>query len=195
VDATILVKTHPEWDSYFGSHHWGMKTNYIPINEIWISNRIPKANIPKVMLHEVIERPIMGFLELKKEWGGLGLTAEEAWTIGDPVAEKLSEYLMLVPQLGEEILIGGKGDNTRDSDFDRRQIAMGEEVEVEHIGDNPNKDFVKQVTHEIARDHLSEFGDYYDYLNPLEEIMKRDIERGDKRGLQCLIALLKRVSV
>ena len=191
VDATILVKTHPEWDSYFGSHHWGMKTSYIPVNEIWISNRTPKANISKVMLHEIIERPIMGFLELKEEWGGLGLTAEEAWAIGHPVAEKLSEYLMVVPQLGEEILVGGKGDNTQDSDFDSEQMEIGEKVEMEHVENNPNKQFAKQVAREIARDHLTEFPKYYDYLNILESLMEVDKDEGGDKWLQELTELLK----
>jgi hypothetical protein len=191
VDAIILAKTHPEWNSYLGSHHWGMKTNYIPVNEIWISNKTPKAKIPKVMLHEIIERPIMGFLEIKKEWGGLGLTPEEAWAIGHPAAEKLSEYLMLIPQLGEEILIGGKGDNTQDADFDSEQMAIGEKVEMEHVGNNPNEPFAKQVAREIARDHLTEFSNYYDYLNILESFMEVDKDEEGDKWLQELTELLK----
>lgn len=49
---------------------------------------------------------------------------------------------------------GGLGDNKPDLDFDPKQLEKGIEIEMEHTD---NKDLAK----EIAKDHLSEVGNYY----------------------------------
>ena len=69
-----------------------------------------------------------------------------------------------------EKLHGGKGDNKPDDDFDAADLAEGIKVEREHTDD-------PQVAKEIAKDHLSEFPDYYKRLGRMERRMKRMKER------------------
>ena len=52
---------------------------------------------------------------------------------------------------------GGKGDKSKPSDFDLRQLLMGVCVELEHATD-------PMMAMEIAIDHLSEDPAYYDKL-------------------------------
>lgn len=60
-----------------------------------------------------------------------------------------------------DILPGGQGDNRPDADFPADKLADGQQHEAEHTT-NP------QVAKEIAKDHLSEDGDYYDKLKAME---------------------------
>lgn len=57
-------------------------------------------------------------------------------------------------------MVGGKADRVgkRPSDFDREQLHIGEQVELEHTGD-------RHLAREIAMDHLTERSDYYEKLN------------------------------
>jgi hypothetical protein len=137
------------------------------------------------MVHEVIERPIMAGLEMKVK-----LSAEAAWEIGHPIAQNLERLLMFIPQLGEEVLIGGLADYLPDSNFDSSQLERGEDTEKEHIGWNPNKDFVKLVAREITKDHLVEFPNYYDYLGILETLMGEDKKQQDTKYLDILNGLV-----
>lgn len=57
--------------------------------------------------------------------------------------------------------LGGLGDGTQDWMFDRRQLRMGQKVEMEHTDD-------PKIAKEIARDHLSEDPKYYDHLEEME---------------------------
>lgn len=51
------------------------------------------------------------------------------------------------------------------------QIKKGIEVEKEHTDD-------ERVAHEIARDHISEFPDYYDRLGAMEKAAKKEVKEG-----------------
>lgn len=64
---------------------------------------------------------------------------------------------------------GGLADNMPDSEFNKKQIEKGIEVEMEHT-DNPI------IAKEIAKDHLVEGENYYDYLEKMEEEMEEDKE-------------------
>lgn len=60
---------------------------------------------------------------------------------------------------------GGYGDNKPDSMFDKKQLEKGIKVEMEHTND-------KRIATEIAKDHLSEFQDYYKELEKMENKLK-----------------------
>jgi hypothetical protein len=65
-------------------------------------------------------------------------------------------------KLGKDQIPGGKADKKTDTDFDPKQMAMGEKIEMEHTND-------RAKAREIARDHLEEFGDYYTRLEKMEQ--------------------------
>lgn len=56
----------------------------------------------------------------------------------------------------------GKHKSAPDSDFDPQELEMGRKVELEHT-DN------KWIAELIAKDHLSEFKDYYTRLTKMEK--------------------------
>jgi hypothetical protein len=61
-----------------------------------------------------------------------------------------------------EVLKGGKGDNRSLKDFDKEQIQMGLDVEMEHTS-------TPSIALEIVLDHLSENPEYYTYLKDMEK--------------------------
>jgi len=67
----------------------------------------------------------------------------------------------------DDKLPGGLADGKPDSDFDKKQIEKGVEIEKEHT---PDKDIRK----EIAKDHLVEHDKYYNFLDKMETEMKKD---------------------
>jgi hypothetical protein len=66
-----------------------------------------------------------------------------------------------------ELIKGGLGDGRRDKLFDKRQLHMGVRVEMEHTSS-------PRIAREIARDHLTEFPQYYNYLANMERQMTKD---------------------
>jgi len=74
--------------------------------------------------------------------------------------EALRYRHVVKPNKKSESLIGGKGDKSKTSDFDPKQVAMGRKVEMEHT-DNP------KVAEEILRDHLKENPRYYSKLKQI----------------------------
>jgi len=58
-------------------------------------------------------------------------------------------------------LKGGLADKAKDSEFDKKQLAMGIKIEMEHTTDS-------SLAREIAKDHLKEIPDYYTRLRKLE---------------------------
>jgi hypothetical protein len=59
-------------------------------------------------------------------------------------------------------LPGGKGDNKKPSDFDKKELAEGQSHEREHTTD-------KSLSKEIAMDHLTEDPKYYSRLKNFEK--------------------------
>ena len=57
---------------------------------------------------------------------------------------------------------GGLADKKQPKDFDKKQLAKGKKVEMEHT-DDPKKAL------EIAMDHLTEDSKYYDKLEKMEK--------------------------
>ena len=66
----------------------------------------------------------------------------------------------------KEILKSGLGDNRKDSLFNSKQLAKGIKVEMEHTKR-------KGIAKEIAKDHLTEFPDYYNELDKMEKKLRR----------------------
>jgi hypothetical protein len=62
----------------------------------------------------------------------------------------------------KELIIGGLADNKPDSLFDKKQLAAGIKVEMEHTN-NP------KLAKEIAKDHLTEDKQYYTHLAEMEK--------------------------
>ena len=61
-----------------------------------------------------------------------------------------------------DILPGGLGDNKHNKKFKPEQLAKGIKVELEHTDDI-------EIAKEIAKDHLIENSNYYDYLEKMEK--------------------------
>lgn len=59
-----------------------------------------------------------------------------------------------------------KKGNIPDSKFDKKQLARGVKVEMEHTSN-------KCIAKKISKAHLSEFKNYYTYLNKMEKQMKK----------------------
>jgi len=70
----------------------------------------------------------------------------------------IDEYLQL---LGESAEVG-KHNDVPDSEFNSKELKMGIEVEKEHSDDH-------KIRKHIAKDHLSEFPDYYTRLKKMED--------------------------
>jgi len=89
----------------------------------------------------------------------------------DDQVHELAESMQVSPHALEEYvysLVGKtaqKHEHVPDEQFDQEQLRMGIEVEKEHT-DDPEK------AKEIAKDHLSEFSDYYTRLKKMEEKAK-----------------------
>lgn len=82
-------------------------------------------------------------------------------------------------KIAEDMIPGGKADK-KTSGFDPKQLAMGKKVEMEHT-DDPRK------AEEVARDHLTEFSDYYSRLKKMEaaaEKAKEGAAEGPPFGLR-----------
>lgn len=85
------------------------------------------------------------------------LRAPDAKTLG---AREKSKYL--------KSLIGGKGSDRPDSDFDPQQLEAGIAVEMEHTRD-------RETAKKIAKVHLAESGSYYTELKKMERKMEKSL--------------------
>lgn len=72
-------------------------------------------------------------------------------------------YALLTEKLQIKI---GKHNDMPDSDFDPKELKMGEKIEMEHT-DDPN------IAKSISKDHLSECKIYYTLLNKMEQQCKK----------------------
>jgi len=67
----------------------------------------------------------------------------------------------------DDKLSGGLADGKPDSDFDKKQVEKGVEIEKEHTPDMTTRK-------EISKDHLVEHEKYYDFLEEMEAKMEKD---------------------
>jgi hypothetical protein len=77
------------------------------------------------------------------------------------------------PEGTPEFIEGGMSSGMSNSDFNKKQLAMGVKVEMEHTT-NP------KIAREIARDHLAEIPDYYTRLAKMEDTYKPKYKHGKK---------------
>jgi hypothetical protein len=68
----------------------------------------------------------------------------------------------LMNKIAMDVLEGGVGDDKNLSDFNKKQVNMGREVEKEHTDD-------EKIAEDIVKDHLTEDNEYYDKLNAMEK--------------------------
>ena len=80
------------------------------------------------------------------------------------------------PELENEptFLSGGLAEGQNPERYDRKQLEIGTEVEMEHTN-NP------YIARRIAMDHLSEYPDYYKRLKAMEHRLERKKIRAEKR--------------
>lgn len=124
---------------------------------------------------------------------------------GKNIEEELAKRLKIKPMPKTEILhrktaedkiLGGLADGMDDDEFDDKQLDMGEEIEYEHTDD-------KDISREIAKDHLFEISDYYNRLTKMEEAAEDEgmvneeaekilDEKAEKRKNASLIVLCSR---
>jgi hypothetical protein len=77
--------------------------------------------------------------------------------------------------MAKDKIPGGFADKTKQK-FDPKQLAKGVKVEMEHTDD-------KELAREIARDHLTEFPNYYDALDEMEEKLKKEKKKKKKLSM------------
>jgi len=91
------------------------------------------------------------------------------------------EYLQELRKLAEDAkdaIPGGKADKKLDDDFSPKQMAMGQQVEMEHTTD-------PKMAREISRDHLEEFPDYYSRLHKMEAKAEKEKKAGADDTYHC----------
>lgn len=69
----------------------------------------------------------------------------------------IKEEIRVLTEKRQNILVGGRGDNTDEKDVDQKQLEIGIHVEMEHTNNS-------KIAKEVAIDHLSEHDDYYTKL-------------------------------
>ena len=85
--------------------------------------------------------------------------------------------------LGKELKTAQRHEHVPDSEYDSKQLAKGIKVEKEHT-DDPEK------AKEIAKDHLSEFPDYYTRLKKMEDSADKAKEGSFRAGFEDELQIL-----
>ena len=65
---------------------------------------------------------------------------------------------------------GGLADKKKPSDFDKTELEIGENIELEHTNN-------KELSKDIAMDHLEEFSNYYTELKKMEEKLEKQQDK------------------
>jgi len=98
----------------------------------------------------------------KTKWTGKRLVKKGSAMTKEAMSAMRREFIEIDLLKHADSIPGGKADKKTDKDFDKKQMAMGEKVELEHTDD-------KKKAREISRDHLEEIPDYYTRLKKMEE--------------------------
>jgi hypothetical protein len=138
-----------------------------------------KSALTFVRRHGTPEEKSQVYAAVAKKYPGLaGRSSVEG--VREAISKRASahKYASMCGELIEitlakqaDAIPGGKADTKTDSDFNPKQIAMGEKVELEHT----NK---PSLAREISRDHLTEFSDYYTRLKKMESEAEKAKESG-----------------
>ena len=62
---------------------------------------------------------------------------------------------------------GGLADKKKDTDFNQKELSDGISIEMEHTSD-------KELSKDIAKDHLVEFPNYYTELKKMENKIEKN---------------------
>jgi len=89
---------------------------------------------------------------------------EFAMTLGlDPDDVEETIYGLLI-----SLLSYGKSKDFK-GEYDAKELAMGKQVEMEHLKGSPlKKEILEMIAEKIAKDHLAEIPDYYTRLKAME---------------------------
>jgi hypothetical protein len=90
--------------------------------------------------------------------------------------DQFATIFVKVAKKHKDQIPGGLADKKQPKDFDKKQLEMGQKVEMEHTNDP-----AKAV--EISMDHLTEFpGEYYTALHEMEKKLEKgkDKKKGKK---------------
>jgi len=141
---------------------------YDRTNKKVVGTYLPKGWPGKQERHYEVPMDIkeyqQGIRNIKMKHGQTVAGAEAAFAYFKPKDVKKA-----IPQKIE----GGLADKKNPTKYDRKQLEMGIEIEMEHAND-PDK------AKEIAMDHLEEMPDYYTHLKGMEDRAKKQHEqKGD----------------
>jgi|GEM_PF-3103562 len=84
-------------------------------------------------------------------------------------------------------LSGGLYNANPDTKIDPEQLAMGIEVEMEHVDPTANPVIVKALAERISKDHLVELFKYYTHLKKMES----DTEANKAKDEEIIASVLK----
>lgn len=119
------------------------------------------------------------------------VTPIPSWQQSDWYQKQLQYSQASAKRSWKEQIPGGRAEGKTPSDFNKKDVEKGKEIELEHTGDTKNKmnhDKHKSnhdLAREIAIDHLDEFDKYYDDkvgLPAMEDKLKKLEENKDARG-------------
>jgi hypothetical protein len=128
--------------------------SYLIKNGYWVIHDGKKHHVYKTNPDD--ENNQIALKEFGKPYANL--TKDQKWEF-----EQLIEY-----EKSKEKLVGGLGDNKPDSAFNKKELAKGINVEMEHTN-NP------EIAKEVVKDHLTEFPKgYYSNLDKMEKKLKRE---------------------
>ena len=120
-----------------------------------------KSNLQQRIFSYFIQNPNPTDEEFHEWMDDEGITYEQAYPV---IYEMMSKFADLATQ--------GFSKGEAPEDLDPEQLEMGIEVEYEHTDDY-------ETARKIAYDHLTEFPDYYDALEEMEDKLLEKMEEED----------------
>jgi hypothetical protein len=171
--ANELLETQPDWKAMLASQQKRLGT-YIPSSEEEAQAKA-QANLEALkqtmysLGYQMRAKKREGEEPLLQDVGG-GMPGREV-VIDLPAIKRGWYDPCLRSKQAADQIPGGLADNKPDSDYDKKQLAMGAKVEMEHVND-------KAKAREISKDHLEEIPDYYTRLDEMEEEAKSEKRSG-----------------
>lgn len=145
----------------------------------WLKYNVFQALTPSILsnvrIYEPSKLPSIDKEEEKTELEKVKREIEtETYTKSD--GDKKMSVIKVEKFARENPLPGGYGDELNINDVDSEQLERGIEVEMEHIGENPEltEEEEEAIAADISYDHLEEIEDYYDWLDWMENLAKSE---------------------